>query len=345
MSGSRQVGAVDAGVGADEAVLGLDDEDAALGPQHLAALLEDQLDQRRLLAEHRGELARLGARQHRGELADLALRLGDDLLGDDDDVAVLELGARGDQRADRVPSTNSGNPATGDCTRQLAAPRSYPQRLGGAAAAAAARRQLAGQRDHVGRGVEVEAQRGQLLDPEGDPGLAGGGDVAGAAALAEGGDDRVRRAQRQRVGAGRRGGRGRSRRSARGRRSAAGRARAGPAAGSRRGGGRRRSLPRLRRGRSRPARPRRGRRRSGSGTTSAPAAAASSCAAGSPLTTIVRSIVRASPIASSTSATIASIRVRRCSPSRPAASRCLAALKRLTGRTAVAFKLEARLVA
>ena len=41
-------------------------------------------------------------------LADPALGLGDDLLGDDDDVAVLELGAGGDQLADSSPSLDLG---------------------------------------------------------------------------------------------------------------------------------------------------------------------------------------------------------------------------------------------
>ena len=64
-------------------------------------------------------------------------------------------------------------------------------------------RQLAGEGDDVGRRVEVEGERGQLLDREGDAGRAGGGDVARAAALAEGGDDRARAgAERERVGAG-----------------------------------------------------------------------------------------------------------------------------------------------
>ena len=49
---------------------------------------------------------------HRGEAADAALGLGDDLLRDDDDVAVGELGARGDQLAERAsPRSTSGRPA------------------------------------------------------------------------------------------------------------------------------------------------------------------------------------------------------------------------------------------
>ena len=94
------VGAVDAGVGADEAVVRLCDQDAALGPQHLAALLEDQLDQRRLLAEDSGELARFGAGDDRGEPAQSALRLGDDLLGRSRRCRRLELSALGNQLAE-----------------------------------------------------------------------------------------------------------------------------------------------------------------------------------------------------------------------------------------------------
>ena len=81
--------------------------------------------------------------------------------------------------------------------------RSYPERL---------RRPLGasrtpfvedtGQRDDVGRRVEVEGEGGQLLDGIGHAGLARGGDVAGAAALAEGRPDRSGRGQGEGVGAG-----------------------------------------------------------------------------------------------------------------------------------------------
>ena len=50
-----QVGGVDAGVGADETVMGLGDQDAALCAQHLFALFEDQLDQGWVLVEPLGE--------------------------------------------------------------------------------------------------------------------------------------------------------------------------------------------------------------------------------------------------------------------------------------------------
>ena len=52
--------------------------------------------------------------QHRGEAADLSLGLGDDLLGDDDDVAVAR--ARRSPRSARrspFPRSTSGRPATG----------------------------------------------------------------------------------------------------------------------------------------------------------------------------------------------------------------------------------------
>ena len=123
---------------------GLDDQDAALGPQHLAALGEDQLDQGRLLAEDGGKPACLGAGHDRGEPADPALGLGDDLLGDDDDVAVGELGSA--RRSARRPSSPRRPPAGRD--------RDDPQLPGAAAhipsalavrpARAPARLQLAG---------------------------------------------------------------------------------------------------------------------------------------------------------------------------------------------------------
>ena len=187
------------------------------------------------------------------------------------------------------------------------------------------------------RGVEVEAERGQLLDPEGDARPRGRGRRGGRSC------PRRRRGRSRRAGSapGRwcrsRGGRGRCRRSARAAPVSSRSSSRGSSSGQ--SPGRRttqvapsasaRAIPASAASTWPPS--------SGSGTTSAPASAASSCATGSPLTTIVRSIVRASPIASSTSPTIAATRFRRCSPSSPAASRCFAALKRLTGRTAVAF--------
>ena len=54
----------------------------------------------RLLAERRRQAPRLGAGQHRGEPADPSLGLGDDLLRDDDHVALAQLGRRRDQGAE-----------------------------------------------------------------------------------------------------------------------------------------------------------------------------------------------------------------------------------------------------
>ena len=161
------------------------------------------------------------------------------------------------------------------------------------------------QRDDVGGGVEVQSQRRQLLDPVGDPGRPRRRDVALAAALAEARLDRARAAPARARWCRPRGGPGSPRRRGRGRRSASCPARAGRAAGSPRAGAPRRPRPPPRPPRSRPAPRRRGPSRRSRVTSSAPAAAASSAARGSWLTTIVRSIIRAAPIASSTSATIA----------------------------------------
>ena len=150
---------------------------------------------------------------HRGELADPALGLGDDLLRDDDDVAVGELGARGDQRR-RAPSPRSisGRPATRRGRRESRPAPSLicpgPWRCAGRGrGAASSSRVRATTSAGVSRSRPSEASSST---PKGMPASRASGDVAGAAALAEGGDDRARRAQHQGVGAGRRGGRGRS---------------------------------------------------------------------------------------------------------------------------------------
>ena len=127
-------------------------------------------------------------------LADAALGLGDDLLGDDDDVALEQVGAGGDQLTQVRAGLDLGQALDRD---DVEVPQSYAQRPGGSPRPPAGLYELAGQGDDVGGGVEVERERGQLLDREGDAGRAGGGDVAGAASLAEGGCDRVRRRQRR----------------------------------------------------------------------------------------------------------------------------------------------------
>ena len=185
----------------------------------------------------------------RGEPAHPPLGLGDDLLRDDDDVAVARArpGRRSARRA-ASPRSTSGSPATGI---DRAAPRlaaHIPSAFAVRRARPGLRLQLAGQGDDVGRGVEVEGQRGRAPRPRrgrrphgrrrrggrGCPRRRPGRIASGGArtrALVPGpvavGDDRDV--------------------AARARRSAAGRARAGRAAGSRRAAARRTRRPQLRR--------------------------------------------------------------------------------------------------
>ena len=177
-----------------------------------------------------------------------SLGLGDDLLRDDDDVAVLAAPApRGDQLAELHPSRTSGRPCDGDDPQlaERSALDSYPQRLGGPRA----RRASAGlassrvQGDDVGGGVEVEFDRGQLLDPERDPRRRAPPRRGGRGCPRRRRGRSRRAGQHQRVGAGAVAVGDDRRRSARGRRSAAGRARAGRAAGSRRRAATTRSAP------------------------------------------------------------------------------------------------------
>ena len=206
-SGSRQtvsvvgqVGAVDAGVGADEAVVGFGDQDAALGAQHLAALGEDQLDQRRLLAEHRRQLARLGAgdrprrggapgprpwrrssaRRRRRRRRSSSARAA---ISSPSGIPSLDLRQPGDRDANLAVAVRRSLISPGALGRAPGAPpRPAPRARGSGRSTSAG----------VSRSSASEAQ---LLDREGDAGLAGGGDVAGAAALAEGGLDRARAAR------------------------------------------------------------------------------------------------------------------------------------------------------
>ena len=305
-SGSRQtvsslgeVGAVDAGVGADEAVVGLDDQHAALGAQHLAALVEDQLDQRRLLAEHRGELARLArpastaARRRTRPSA-----LETTFCEIDDDVAVAASSARAAISSPSVislPRPRAGPRPGSRSTRVAQRPRALicPSALRGARGARRGSRSSSrGQRDR------------------GRPGCRGRAPARAAPRPRRGRRPRARRRRGGRSCPRRR--RARSRRAGAStsalvpvpwrsgtiadvalaaRRSAGGRARAGRAAGSRRGAARRSSAPRLRRGRSRPGPPRTWPPSSGSGThLGARRRGELLRRAGSPLTTIVRSI-------------------------------------------------------
>ena len=62
----------------------------ALGAEDGFAFAEDQLDQRRVLAQPRRQLPRLGARLDVDQAAHPALALRDRLLGDDEHVRILE---------------------------------------------------------------------------------------------------------------------------------------------------------------------------------------------------------------------------------------------------------------
>ena len=86
--GRGDVGGVDPGVGADPSAVGLRDQDAELGADDPPALAQDELHHARVLVVLGGELARPLAGLHRRQLDHPALGLGDDLLGDDEDVAV-----------------------------------------------------------------------------------------------------------------------------------------------------------------------------------------------------------------------------------------------------------------
>ena len=99
------------------------------------------------------------------------------------------------------PST-SGSPRTGDAPRSALGLAHIPSAL-----AVRLARPSPDSRARVSAITSAGVSRSRPSEassstPKAIAGLAGGGHVAGAAALAEGGDDRVRRAQRQGVGAG-----------------------------------------------------------------------------------------------------------------------------------------------
>ncbi len=80
--GMRQVGSVDPGIGADQAVKGLGNEDPPVGlfADHRPALAEDQLDKPRILSEALGNPLCLLSGLHAGQSDQAALALGDGLL-------------------------------------------------------------------------------------------------------------------------------------------------------------------------------------------------------------------------------------------------------------------------
>ena len=101
----RHVGQVDAGVGADEAVPGLADHEVAASAQ----------DPHRLLLAP----GPAWPRGRRGRRDQPALRLGHDLLGDDDDVTRRAARARPGRRARRRPAMSAARSVPG---RHLAEP-------------------------------------------------------------------------------------------------------------------------------------------------------------------------------------------------------------------------------
>ena len=123
------VGEIDAGVRADEPVAGLGDEQVA-APAH---------DSHRLGLDEPAAGGQVG----RIELDEAALDLGDDLLGDDDAVAVLARGALGARRVDdelgeHVAGADLGDALDGDEGQATGQPRTDQATAASACRASAA---------------------------------------------------------------------------------------------------------------------------------------------------------------------------------------------------------------
>ncbi len=154
---------VHASVGAHEAMGGLGDEDAVRHPDDPSRLAQDDLHLAWVTVELRGEVQGLLARVNAGQVDDRALRLGDDLLGDDEDVVEAErerarsaLDRVADQRPKVVPETDL---------------RDALQREDGDGAGV-------GRGGHAGRGLR--GRRGPPVDRGGRVGRGGrGGRVSG----------------------------------------------------------------------------------------------------------------------------------------------------------------------
>ena len=84
----RDVGGVDSGVGADEAVVCLSDQDAAFHPHDPDRFAQDDLDLASVLLVAAGPLDREGRRLDRAKVDQLTFGLADDLVGDDNHIAV-----------------------------------------------------------------------------------------------------------------------------------------------------------------------------------------------------------------------------------------------------------------
>ena len=152
------VGGIDAAVGADEAVRGHGDDDATVHADDAPRLLEHHLHLARIAVPARPELDGLGARDDRAQVDDRALRLGDDLLGHDEDVVCAErerpracVPAASTRIAGRSsPGWISGMPSSATTSTRAPEPASAgTDHLG---------RELLEQEQVVGR-VEVDRQR------------------------------------------------------------------------------------------------------------------------------------------------------------------------------------------
>ena len=114
--GGWRVGGVDTGVGADEAVMGATDQDAARGAQDLARLVEHDLHGAGVLALRGGDLARARRRLHPGELYHGPLGLGHGLVRDRDHLAVAQRTSR--RAGVHVPRDQRGEIVAGTDLRQ-----------------------------------------------------------------------------------------------------------------------------------------------------------------------------------------------------------------------------------
>ena len=83
--------------------------------QDLGRFGENELDQPGILVDLAGQVAGPSRGLYRGEVHGAVLRLGDDLLGDDDDVTVgKRLARRRDQGGEVGPRLDQGQPGQGD---------------------------------------------------------------------------------------------------------------------------------------------------------------------------------------------------------------------------------------
>ena len=88
------VGGVDAGIRQHIAVAMRDDQHALAMPHDLGQFAKDQLDQPRVLVDLFGELDGARRRRDGAQIDDPSLRLRDDLLRDDENVAGLQASVR-----------------------------------------------------------------------------------------------------------------------------------------------------------------------------------------------------------------------------------------------------------